>query len=123
MEVDLLVDAVLGFGLAQVGQDLVGAGDGVLVAPGLELVAEGVQVGVGANPRVTEQIPGAAGGGARLQDGVRPAWLFLLQGVGSTDARDAGADDQHVDVLDMVAVEAVAIIDCSWVSAVGLCCP
>ncbi len=46
VEPDLAVDAVLGGGLAQVGKDLVSGRDGVLVAPRLELVAEGVQVGV-----------------------------------------------------------------------------
>src|ERR1700712_3572613 len=40
VEPDFAVDAVLGGRLAQIGEDLVGGGDGVVVAPRLELVAE-----------------------------------------------------------------------------------
>ena len=47
----LLVDAVFGRRLAQVVEDRVGAGDRLLVLPRLELVAEGVQVRIGANAR------------------------------------------------------------------------
>src|SRR6202023_4078385 len=74
-------------------------GDRVLVRPRLELVAEGVQVGVRADARITEQVPRAARRAARLQDGVRLARLLLLQVVGRADAGNAGADDQHVEVI------------------------
>ena len=100
LEPDFGVDAVLRCGLAQVGQDLVRRRDGVLVAPRLELVAEGVQIGIRSNPRIAEQIPRTAGCTARLEDGVGPVGVILLQVVRGTDAGDAGADDQDVDMLD-----------------------
>src|SRR4051795_12880716 len=40
VEPDLAIDTVLGGRLTQVGEDLVGGGDGVVVAPRLELVPE-----------------------------------------------------------------------------------
>ena len=88
--------------LAQVVQDRVGAGDGLLVLPRLELVAEGVQVGIGANAGVAEQIPGAAGGVARFEDRERLVGLLGGERVRRPDTGDAGADDQHVDVLGAV---------------------
>ena len=99
VEPDVAVDAVLGNRLAKVREDLVAAGDRVLVPPRLELVAEGVQVGVRADAGIGEQVPGAARRAARLQDRVRLARLLLLQVVGGADAGDACADDQHVDVV------------------------
>ena len=99
VEPDVAVDAVLGDRLAEVRQDLVGAGDRVLVLPRLELVAEGVKVGVRADAGVGEQIPGAARRAAGLQDRVRLVRLLLLQVVGRADAGNACADDQHVDVI------------------------
>ena len=100
VEPDFGVDVVLRDGLAQVGQNLVRRRDGILVAPRLELVAEGVQIGIRSNPGIPEQIPRAAGCAARLEDGVGPAGVILLQVVRGADAGDAGADDQDVDVLD-----------------------
>ena len=79
VEADVGVDAVLRHGLAQVGQDLVGRRDGVLVAPRLELVAERVQIGIRSNPGVAEQVPRAAGGAARLEDGVGPAGVSFCR--------------------------------------------
>jgi hypothetical protein len=95
------VNAVLRDGFAQVGQNLVRRRDGILVAPGFELVAERMQIGVRTNPGISEQIPRATGCAACLKDGVRPAGVFLLQVVGGTDAGDAGSDDQDVDTLDV----------------------
>ena len=101
VEPHLFVDAVLGGRLPEVAQDLVGAGDGVFVTPRLELVAEGVQIGVRADARVAEQVPGAAAGAARLQDGVGPARVLLLQVVGGADAGQTGTDDQDIHLLHM----------------------
>ncbi len=100
VEAHLVVDAVFGCGLTQIGQDFVGGGDGVVVAPRLELVTEGVQIGVRADAGVAEQIPGAAGGAAGLQDGVGLVRVLFLQVVGGTDAGNAGADDEYIDMLD-----------------------
>src|SRR5581483_7780595 len=71
VEPDVTVDAVLSGRLTQVRQDLVGAGDRVFVLPRLELVTERVQVGVRTDAGIAEQVPGAAGGAAGLEDRVR----------------------------------------------------
>jgi hypothetical protein len=101
VEADVGVDAVLRGGLPQVGQNLVRRRDSVLVAPRLELVAEGVQIGVRPNPRIAEEIPRATGRAAGFEDGVGPAGVLLLQVVRRSDTGDACANDQDVDVLDV----------------------
>src|SRR5271165_5797852 len=93
---DLVVDAVLGRGLAQVRQDLVGARDRLFVAPRLELIAERVQVRVGPDARIAEQVPRAARGVPRLEDQVAALRVLTLQVIRGTDAGEAGADDEHV---------------------------
>src|SRR5918998_1000488 len=97
---DLVVQAVLGRRLAQVGQDPWSVGDRLAVAPRLEVVAEGVQVGVGPDAGISEQVPRATRRAARLED--REALPGQLGGKVSpgANARDARADDEHVQVLD-----------------------
>ena len=97
---DLVVDAVLGGRLTQVGEDRGRAGDRLVVLPGLELIAEGVQVRIGADARVAEQVPRTTRRAAGLQDRERLLRLLGLQVVRRPDTGDAGADDQHVDVFD-----------------------
>ena len=94
------VDAVLGRRRPQIGEDLVRAGDGLLVLPRPELITEGVQIGVRADTGIAEQVPRPSGGAAGLQDRVALSRVFGLQVVGRADARDPGADDEHIDVLD-----------------------
>jgi hypothetical protein len=108
-EADRLPYAVLGDRLLEVSHDCVSAGNCLLVLPCLELVAERVQVGVGANPRVPKQIPRSTDLVAGLQDHERLARLPCLQVVGGANARDAGANDQHVDVFDAGRVHAVPV--------------
>ena len=96
---DVPVDAVLGRGLPQVGEDAVAVRDRRVGAPRPELVAERVQVGVGPHPRVPEQVPGPAGRAARLKDRVAPLRMIPLQVVGGADPGDAGTDDEHVNGL------------------------
>ena len=64
-------------------------GDRLLVPPRLELVAERVQVGVRADARVAEQVPGAAGRVAGLEDRVASCRVLAPQVVGGADAGDA----------------------------------
>lgn len=90
-------DVVLVRGLAQVGEDLVRPGDGVGRGPGLDVVAEGVEVRIRAHARVAEQVPGADQVLARLDRGPGAAGRRAGQPAGGADARQAGADDQHVE--------------------------
>ena len=101
VEPDLLVDPGLGRGVADVGEDLVAVGDGLLALPGAERVAEGEHVRVGPDARVAEQVPGAADGVAGLEDGEGRPRAVGLEPVGGADARQPGADDEDVEVLDL----------------------
>ena len=93
------VDAALAGGVADVAQDRGAVGDRLRLGPRPEAVAERVHVGVGADPGVAEEVPGAADPLARLEDRVALAGTALLQVMGGADAREPGADDQHVDML------------------------
>src|SRR5687767_9988598 len=97
MEPDVRADAVLRDRLVEVFEDRVASGDGLLILPRLELVAKRVQVRVGADAGVAEQVPRATDAAARLDDRIRLQGLPLLQVVGGTDARDARADDEDID--------------------------
>ncbi len=59
---DVAGEAVVLDRLVQVVENPRGVGDRLLVRPRFELVAEGVQVRVRANARITEEVPGASGG-------------------------------------------------------------
>ena len=94
---DVLVDAGLGDRLLQVGHDRRAVGDGLLRRPRLEPEAEREHVGVRADARVLEQVPGAAEVLAALQDHVALVGAAVLQVPGRADAGDAGSDDDDVD--------------------------
>ena len=97
-EADVLTEAVLLDGLAEIGEDLVGPGDGVVARPRLELVAEGVEVGVRADPGEAEQVPGPADRLARLEDREGPARQPGGQVTSHPDPGDPRADDQNIEV-------------------------
>ncbi len=97
-EPDVLLDAVLGRGLADVIEDRWSLGDGAVLEPRLERVAEGVQVRVGADAWIAEQIPGPPDRVTRLQDQVALARLLSRQVGRGSDSGDPRADDQDVDV-------------------------
>ena len=84
--------------LVQVIKDLVRIGDGIVGSPGLELIAEGVQVGIRPDARIAEQVPGAANGGTAVDDGKTSARLLGHQVMAQPDPGDAGTDDQHIDM-------------------------
>ena len=98
-EPDLLVDAVLGGGLAHVPQDRRPVGDRLRLAPRLERVAECEHVGVRPDAGVAEQVPGAADGVAGLEDRVAATGALGLQAVAGADPGEAGTDHDDVEVL------------------------
>ena len=97
---DVLVDAIFAGCFTQVIEDQICVGNRLGAEPRLEFVAEGIEVRVGADAGVAEQIPGPAAGLARLQNGIALTRQIALQVVGSADARQAGTDDQDIDMLD-----------------------
>jgi hypothetical protein len=96
---DVLLDAVVLRGLANVVQDCRTRGNGLVVGPRLERIAEREHVRIRADAGIAEQIPGAADRCAPFQDRVALVRAFLLQVIGGADARKPGADDQHVDMF------------------------
>lgn len=83
--------------LTQVPEDL-GAGGDRRTGPGLEAVAKGEEIAVGADPRVPVGPPGTPEGLHGLEDDERPIGTLLAQMMGPADSGDPRAHDQHVDV-------------------------
>ena len=67
--------------------------------PRLEAVAEGMEVAVGADAGIAMGQPGAAETLLRLEDHKTRARKLRGQVIGTADAGDAGADDQHVEMF------------------------
>ena len=99
MKADLLVDAVLGRGLADVVQDPRPVGDRLGLDPRLERIAQREHVRVGADAGIAEQVPGAADAVAALENDETLARALLLQVIAGADAGQAGADDQDVEMF------------------------
>ena len=96
-EADVAADVGLVGSFADVAQDGRAIGNGLRLLPRLERVTQRVHVRIRAHAGVAEQVPSAADGVARLDDGVAVHGTLPLQVVRGTDARQAGADDQHVE--------------------------
>src|ERR1700733_10660977 len=101
---DVPVDAVLARGLAYVVEDRRPLGDRLLIGPGLECVAVGVQVRVRADARVAKQIPRATCAVAILEDRVGLAGKTMLQVPGSADTRHTRTNNAHVQALGLCAL-------------------
>src|SRR5438309_744605 len=102
VEADVLVYAVALSGVAHIREDRFAVCDRLRVLPRPERVAEGVHVGVRADPRIAEQVPGTPAAATRLEDGVALLRALRLQVIGSADPRQAGAHDQDVDMVRRV---------------------
>ena len=85
--------------LADVGEDRGAVGDRLGFLPRVEGIAEGEHVRVGTHPGIAKEIPGAADGLARLEDGEGLAGALGLEPVASADARQSGADDEDVELV------------------------
>ena len=108
---DVPLQVVLVDDLVEVVEDLLPRRDR-RPAPGLEPVAVGEQVAVGAHARVAVGPPGAAAVVLRVQDDERPVGEPVAQVVRRPDPGDPCADDEDVDVtavLDLLGVRRVAV--------------
>ncbi len=92
------VDPALARGVGDVVADRGAVGDRGGRRPGAERVAEGEHVGVGPDPGIAEQVPGAADRRTRLEDRPGQVRAAVLQVGDGADAGEAGADHDHVDV-------------------------
>src|SRR5690606_15676718 len=124
-EPDPLFDPRLTGGVADVAEDRRAVGDRLRVHPGPEPVAERVHVGVGPDPWVAEQVPGATDRVARLENRVRLPGAALLQVVGGADTGEAGADDQDVSVFGLQALlrHSTGFVAIARVPSPGSLCP
>ena len=98
---DVRLELVLVDHLAEVLQDLLGAGDG-RAEPRLEPVAEGEEVAVGPDARVAVRPPGATEAVEGVQQHEAGPRSLLLQVDGAADPGDARPHDEHVDVLGSI---------------------
>src|SRR6185437_2651668 len=96
---NLLVDAIIGGRLAHVVQDAWPVRDRLRISPRLERIAEREHVAVGADAGIAEQIPGAADAVAPLEDNEALRRTFVLEMIARADAREAGADDQYIEMF------------------------
>ena len=107
---DRAIDPVRLGRLAHVGEDGRPVRDGLRRGPGTERVAERVHVGVGADPRVAEEVPRAPEALAPLQDRVRLVRAARLQVVGGADAGEAGTHDENVEMLGWIVHRASLVL-------------
>ena len=96
----MALEVVFARGVLHVLQDRRAVGDGLGLLPGLERVAQRVHVRIGADAGVAEQVPGAAEALAAFEDDEAAVGAALAQVHRRADARQAGADHQHVEVFD-----------------------
>ena len=93
------IDAVLAGGFLDIATNRRAVGDGLRLAPGLEVVAECVHVRIGTDARITKQVPGTAHGLASFENGEPLARAKALEVAGGADSGQAGADDQDIQML------------------------
>src|SRR5947207_13940654 len=91
IEADFVVDAVLGGGLADVVQDSRPVGDRLRLDPWLERIAHRKHVAVGADARITEQVPGAADAVAALENDKTLGRTIALQMITRADTGQLSA--------------------------------
>ena len=97
----MLGDAVLVGRPAHVLEDRRTVGDRLRLTPRRERVAERVHVGVRANPRIAEQVPGAADRVTRLQQREAAIRCITPQVTRGADPRQTSADDQDINMFSV----------------------
>src|SRR5580704_8641764 len=96
---DVLADAVLCRGLADVVQNPRPVGDRLRLGPWLERIAEREHIAVGADAGIAKQVPGPADAVAALKEDEALTRALVLQMIARADAGKAGADNQHVEMF------------------------
>jgi hypothetical protein len=91
-------EVVFGDHVVQVFHDFGAGGDG-RADPWLETVAEGKKIAIRTNAGITMGEPGASEALLGFQDGEAGAGTLRRQVVGAADARNAGADNEHVHMF------------------------
>lgn len=99
MKADVFLDVVFVCRLVQIFHDRRTIGDGLLLFPWLESVAQRIHVAVRPNAWIFEEIPGPANGIAPLKDGKGSVRALRLQMICCANAGNAGADNQNVKVF------------------------
>src|SRR5579883_48427 len=99
MKANLLVDAVLGRGLADIFQDARPIGDRLRFGPRLEGIAKREHVAVGADAGIAKKVPRAADAVAPFENDKALARAFVLQMIAGANAGKPGADDQHIEMF------------------------
>src|SRR5215472_5703680 len=99
MEANVAINTEFTGGVAHIVKDGGAVGDGLGFFPRTKRIAEGEHVGVGADAGVAEEIPGATDGSARFQNSVGLRGTLRLQVISSTNAGEASADDDGVEVI------------------------
>ncbi len=97
-EVQALGDAELAGGRLDVVADVRPRRQRGVTAPRAEGKAQGVHVRVRTDAGVAEEVPRPADRVPRLEDGPGGAWAVHREPTPRVDTRDAGSDDEHVDV-------------------------
>ncbi|MCY1553288.1 hypothetical protein D9M68_897570 [compost metagenome] len=96
---NLIGYAIFRSGVLDIFTDLRTIGQHLALVPRTELVAEAEHVRIGAYSRIAKQIPCSADAVTALQDRQGFSWKLLRKMAGSTNARQARANDQYVVML------------------------
>jgi hypothetical protein len=100
LETDMTVDAEFAGRISQIVEDGRSIGNYFRSFPWPERVREREHVGIGANAREAEQVPGATNLRARFENDISFAGTASLQTITSPDAGKTGADDHDIEVLN-----------------------
>ena len=95
----LAVDAEFTSGILDILQNRGTIGDRLLTRPGPKAITQGIHIRIRADAGVTKKIPSAAYPIASFDDHPAEPRAASPQIVAGRDARDAGADDQDIDLF------------------------
>ena len=90
---------IFGDDFAHIAQDFFGSGDG-RAAPGLEPIAEGMQVTIRTNAGIFMRPPGAAEAFLILKHNKALVWALGGEVIGRANAGNAGTNNQHIKIFD-----------------------
>ena len=102
VKAQLVGQSVLSNRFVEIIEDRSTVGDGLALGPGFEVETQGVHVAVGADTRIAKQIPGAANSRPPFENQITALRTMFLQMHGGADTRDAGADNQYINVFGFV---------------------